>query len=113
MALTGYVFDCSIYCADCAGELGIDQCAESAPIFDNTDETDRPSHCANCGAYVQEQLTEEGICYVIEAIRREARSGWRSPVVSEWADVLSWYGLKGIRRCWLEFHTQLPVKRSA
>lgn len=82
----GYVADATIFCPVCAPKTGY-------PIFEGS-ETDCPSHCYACEAYIDESLTADGVRYVLDALddARNGRGG-RVEILDEWASALRWYGL--------------------
>lgn len=56
-------------------------------------ETDAPSHCDTCGAYLPEALTAEGEAYVSEALAVWIATGHGRPdVLDQWADALEAHG---------------------
>ncbi len=60
----GYVGDGDIYCEDCKHDGD-----ESLGYYE---ETDTPSHCAECGVPIQCSLTDYGVEYVKESIAEGA-----------------------------------------
>lgn len=70
----GWVYDGALYCEDCKPDAPED---DVSPIFADS-ETDCPSHCETCDAYIPECLTSDGVEYVLgealAAIRRRQGS---------------------------------------
>lgn len=44
---------------------------------------DRPQHCENCGTFLQNPLTDDGLVYIREVITAE---DMESPIVRTWMD---------------------------
>ena len=53
-----------LVCGDCAEELG----GCDGPLPDGGGEADTPQHCAHCGVFLENPLTQDGVKYVVEYI---------------------------------------------
>ena len=70
------------YCETCTDSSGQD-----LQPADGKD--DRPRHCANCGAFLENRLTDDGVSCVVEHLRLYQEHGEGHPeVLWEWA---GWY----------------------
>ena len=56
---------------------------EPLAIF-NSEESDTPTHCIECGDLIEHDLTDAGYSYVAEAIGQCFQEGKQNPVVSQW-----------------------------
>lgn len=57
------------------------------PYPDGGGEADSPNHCADCGVFLENPLTEEGYNYVIERVKdcyQSRHPSGNSEVVAEW-----------------------------
>jgi len=98
---------CELYCEDCACEKGI---AERCELY--CGESDCPQHCESCDRPLGNELTNDGVDYVLAHIRDELRSGQAArnavhgcydkgyyagsrhcEIVRDWAEQLGGYSL--------------------
>jgi hypothetical protein len=87
-----YVFQAALFCETCGESL-----QKSLPPDPDSDrypqgpygngggEADAPQHCDNCGAFLENPLTSDGVKYVREALKR----AWQP---------------HGVKREWKEFY---------
>ena len=102
-----YVYQADLWCEDCAIDVMTDirrDHPEKEPedpdddvMFDSDDwpkgpyadgggESDYPSHCAECGCFLENPLTDDGYAYVRQAVADAIRNGRTDSVaVTEWA----------------------------
>jgi len=117
---TGYAYHAALHCPSCAQKhadtLGIDlddsdtcEAHEIGAVF-GTNESDSPDHCAECGAYIEQSYTLDGVAYIVSVLREECHEGSRTNHASDWADSIRYRGLRGIQRGWIEKHDTLPWK---
>ena len=96
MSVEGYYVTCDdALCTDCApagfaeGDFseyaGFEDWTEPIAIFGDT-ESDSVTHCAECGAIIEHDLTAEGYAAVNEAIREGFAGGIQNPVTVLWID---------------------------
>lgn len=101
---TGAIYQADIYCEGCAAALRAQLDAEGKrpashddhgewdsddyPLaVDVTEEADAPQHCAACGEFLENQLTDEGASYVAGALRRYSKTQRGNCVVLDlWAN---------------------------
>lgn len=116
MNLTGYTYDADHHCSDCtekyiklyhkidgrepnaddmddfftgAWEVLDSEDNPIRPMFD-TEETDYPVHCSDCGEYLDTAWTDIGLHYVVDSIRDYLVTGDGNPKVLDiWAAELS------------------------
>ena len=88
---TSYAYDAAMHCADCADASGMT--AEGAEDSDGnpvgaafSDEADTPQHCDDCGVFLENALTDEGVRYVIEELQSYEPGVGRPDVLREWAE---------------------------
>jgi len=93
-----YAYHADMYCDDCGRKIA-DDCdadgiedegdTEGYPQFDcSSGEADCPQHCANCGEFLENELTDDGREYVLEAVT----AGRGDPaVLAQWSD---YYGIR-------------------
>jgi len=62
---------------------GFEDWTEPLAIFAD-DESDSPTHCAECGVLIPHALTPEGFRAVAEAIAESLAAGERNPVTDQW-----------------------------
>lgn len=63
------------------------------PYPDGGGESDTPSHCDSCRAFLENPLTGDGVKYVAEAIREDKEGGRdrsHNDVVALWRDFYAW-----------------------
>lgn len=85
-----YVFQAALWCDECILGFkeevempeGIDPRDESTydsdhwpkgPYSDGGGEADAPSHCEGCGTFLENELTDEGVKYVVQACLDDLR----------------------------------------
>lgn len=65
------------------------------PYADDGGEADCPQHCDHCNVFLENELTEDGLNYVIELIERaeetERNGGGKNDVTEEWRE---FYGIQ-------------------
>lgn len=76
----GYVYDGSIYCEECIGDL---RNAEDTWVIFEHDESDTPQHCSDCTAFIPGELTRDGY--------RDLEEHIRSFKFEYWEDLLEEY----------------------
>jgi hypothetical protein len=92
-----YIYKADIYCEPCGEAIRAEfrkparLCSEDSdeypqgPYSDGGGEADSPQHCASCGTFLANPLTEDGRKYVEDSIREHHESGrGRLEVVAEW-----------------------------
>jgi hypothetical protein len=88
--MIAYIYRADIYCADCAErikrKLTASEDSERYPQADGGGEADTPQHCGQCGVFLENPLTREGLDYVAEAIGDYVHHGDGSlDVLHAWA----------------------------
>lgn len=97
-----YIYKADIYCKKCGEDIREDLKAEGkvpalmnlndefsfdsddfpkGPYEANHDAADYPQHCGNCGVFLENALTEDGIAYVREAIAKDT-----GKCIEEWRE---------------------------
>lgn len=79
--MDAYVYQAELYCEGCAAELmerlpkptGYPDAFDSneypaGPYADGGGEADGPQHCAKCGEFLENPLTDDGIRYVLKEL---------------------------------------------
>jgi hypothetical protein len=99
-----YVYQADLYCEDCATEIR--ESLRSKDVADTQDsndypqgpypdgggESDAPAHCGQCGAFLENPLTDEGKAYVNDAfIDYMTDCAGNADTLNEWAD---FYGVR-------------------
>lgn len=65
-----------------------------------SDESDTPQHCADCGVFLENDLTGDGADYVRETVREDIQSGRTDSVAcTEWRTFYSWIDWEDIDLC--------------
>jgi hypothetical protein len=106
-----YVFRADVYCDACGRALR-EAYAEARGSEDSEEfpqgyaeqfaETDSPQHCGECGEYLAQPLTSEGVSYVAEAARAYVRGEHAgSAALAEWCADLQGYHLRGMGAAWV------------
>jgi hypothetical protein len=101
--IVGYVADANTWCVDCTKEkygddkLGAEPKFDSAhnvvaPIFADS-ESDTPSSCANCGVYIDENLTSEGVEYAFNMIKEAYDKNRKTDFLMALAESMAWMHL--------------------
>lgn len=77
--MDAYIYESDLYCCDCATsiqELLGDQCCRSddsyypqGPYANGGGEADRPQHCASCGVFLENPLTDDGRAWVADNLK--------------------------------------------
>lgn len=102
-----YIYCADVYCKECV--TGLRKDADYAHAmgdipdylmgdsnhypqgpYDN-EESDTPTHCGNCGMFLEQPLTQDGYQYVIEQL---SATGQYNEVEQQWYD---YYGNDGVR----------------
>lgn len=77
-----YTFQADLYCWQCGESIQDDLRAESVIDYGDSDtfpqgpyangggESDSPCHCADCGVFLENPLTHDGLAYVQQALDR-------------------------------------------
>jgi hypothetical protein len=101
-----YIYEAALLCEECGekirreldrtGQAPEDPADEKSydsddypkgPYPDGGGESDSPQHCDECGAFLENELTDEGREYVGEMIAEHFKAGrGRKEVLKEWAD---------------------------
>lgn len=96
-APTSYAYDAALHCPDCTRERfpGItdgnaDEYRDGegnapTPVYSWGDEADCPQHCDECGEFLRNALTRDGIEYVRDAIAADRARGGDSTALMVWA----------------------------
>lgn len=86
-----YIHDCEFYCENCA------EAKDEGPFPNGGGEADYFQHCANCGIFLDNPLTREGIEYTKDAIREKYKKGGKGngDVIYDWMQVLIERGIIG------------------
>ena len=70
-------------CGDCLEEH---EREEATPMLEsNGAQSDSPVHCARCGTFTENPLTEEGVAYVADALEAHERGRGRAEILTQWA----------------------------
>lgn len=118
-----YVYTAELFCNSCGSAIkqGLD--LENPPKEDTGDsndypqtalisqsETDTPNHCGDCGGYLAQPLTDNGIEYAIQCIRQyvttPAHPG-NGTVLDEWAEDLGNYWLGTEEKTVIDIYNEL------
>ncbi len=96
--MDAYVYQAELYCEECADKIlctlpmGDDvrlsddsEVQPQGPYADGGGESDSPQHCAQCGVFLENPLTQDGYAYVRECIA-DTRSTGHGAVVQEWVE---------------------------
>ena len=94
MTAESYAFNADIYCAECAEEMGMLKPGAvdgegNPPYAVETEEqgtADAPQHCGACHVFLENLLTDDGVDYVIDALRGHGDGRGIPGVLSTWAD---------------------------
>lgn len=100
-----YFYQADIYCAGCA-KLHIESCKNEdngdsdtypqGPYSDGGGEADSPQHCADCGGFLNNPLTDDGYRYVCDLLIKE---GWHYD-----SDGQKVAYIKGVLQDWQEYY---------
>lgn len=98
-----YIYQADLYCSDCAYTIGMvchceyhkpkgtnlcdSECTPIGPYADGGGEADTPNHCGGCGVFLENNLTQDGVEYVKDAIK-----DGRGSVIDEWKAYYDWIG---------------------
>lgn len=94
MATIVYVYQADLYCEACADEITTELDAEGRedtgdsgdyPQEETAGDTDHPSNCAACHRPLEEELTSEGVAYVVERVKDRLREG-TEPGAWRWSE---------------------------
>lgn len=93
-----YAYQADIYCDDCGDAIKRDLAhmpdderndSDNYPQWaSDSSEADASQHCADCGEFLRNELTDDGRRYVIDAL---ARGAGDPAILGEWAN---YYGLR-------------------
>ena len=83
--MDAYVYQAALLCSDCAKNVTAD-----GPYGAGGGEADFPQHCDQCGAFLENPLTPDGILYVRDAIDDDLFRINKSPTIQLWKE---FYGL--------------------
>jgi hypothetical protein len=93
--MNAYICDASLYCANCIRQqqpqvryenLRHIQGDKSGPYPDGGGEADTPQHCGECGVFLENALTTDGVEYVRERVADNIANGrTESIAVTVWA----------------------------
>lgn len=103
--MNAYFYNADIYCKACAlairkelddirglpgdkpgiGDTGDSETYPQGPHADGGGESHRPEHCRNCGLFLENPLTGEGMAYVSKALYEDP---WEMPTLAaeQWAE---------------------------
>ena len=110
MKVVGYKYDADTHCVDCtvkyiANAYNIDQVDvddlddyedsegnDLHPILDTNEAGDTPTHCGDCGAFIDDSWSGSTVDYAIESIEEflDGNRGYTS-TLEVWAENLKWY----------------------
>jgi len=65
--MSAYLFDLELYCSNCTPDGA--RCVD-----DGGGESDVPQHCHECGEFLKNPLTQDGVKYVVEKIEEYLRT---------------------------------------
>jgi hypothetical protein len=96
-----YIYNAALYCDDCAdlikSDLDNEGCedwgdSDGYPQWcSDSDESDCPEHCDECGEFLGNSLTSDGADYVINAVREDMKAGrFDSVACTVWRDYYYW-----------------------
>lgn len=64
------------------------------PFPNGGGEADSPQHCGICGVFLENPLTDEGVEYVVDCIKRWLDLGYGNPeALTEWSEEILQYNL--------------------
>jgi hypothetical protein len=99
--MNAYIYRAALYCEDCAKAIQARLCVEAGaskqimetgmdsesypqgPYGQGGGEADTPQHCDNCGLFLENPLTSEGLAYVSEKLS-DGRGN--AAVLEQWRD---------------------------
>jgi|SRR5579872_1177043 len=92
--MNAYIYQADLLCDRCAKLVMADEQDHresedsddypQGPYTNGGGEADCPQHCSSCGLFLENDLTDDGINYVREVIRK-ANPSSPSPAVLEWS----------------------------
>ena len=98
-----YIYQAALWCDDCANKIMEElESEDSADKYDEdsnhypqycagSDEADCPQHCDGCGEFLGNDLTSDGVDYVIQAYREDMESGRTDSVAcTVWREFYDW-----------------------
>lgn len=104
-----YIYCADIYCDTCGkaicdsipnnGEFDDEYNYDSDefPKYCGDDEADSPQHCGDCGEFLENGLTADGVEYVRETVKRDIENGRLDSVaITIW---LPHYGVDNVGEC--------------
>lgn len=95
--MNAYIYQADIYCEDCAAGLvearnlwgsensGDSEVTPQGPYENGGGEADCPQHCGDCGLFLENPLTSDGVAYTA-AILEARNRGYDSRVIADWAE---------------------------
>jgi hypothetical protein len=107
-----YIYNAALYCDDCADSImaeldyagrddRFDGDSNNYPQYcAGSDESDCPEHCDGCGEFLGNDLTSDGVDYVINAVREDLEAGrFGSVACTVWRDYYHWLDFPDYGAC--------------
>ena len=97
-----YQYDGDNYCGPCGEAIAAtlpqpdawnrdypDSCSYPVGYPSWWGESDTPDHCGNCELFLERNLTDDGIEYVLDAVRELAQGSGDAEIVKQWVEFYS------------------------
>lgn len=105
-----YAFQADLYCDACAEKIATELRAAGAtdtgdsndfPQLDTSEgESDSPDHCGACGRFLENPLTSDGRCYVVDTLIADYAAGRTESVA--WREWAPFYGFASELAPWFD-----------